>query len=150
MMSQRAARLAEVEKLSRKPHQELHANLLEVVLGSFDKLTPEEWLTVAKRSPDRLIQALAMTGKLAGFSEKQEIALSGLAGFATEIEKLSDMELDNLDKERSITHATAALDRLAAALPTLRRVINALTPGEREVAITALRGKAESFTYPAA
>jgi hypothetical protein len=130
-MTQRSERLQEVERLSRKPHQELHANLLEMVLGSFDKLTPEEWLTVAKKSPDRLIQALAMTGKLAGFSEKSEVVVSS---WAAKIEQMSDGELESL----RIANATESLDRLAASLPKLGRVIGALTPTERQIAITAL------------
>jgi hypothetical protein len=146
MASERAARLAEVEKLSRKPHQELHANLLDVVLGAFDKLSPEEWIALARRSPDRLIQALSMSGKLAGFSEKSEVVVSGLSGLAAEIERLSDAELEGL----AIARATTSLDRLAAALPQLGRVIEALTPTERQIAITAIWREPRPFDQPAA
>jgi hypothetical protein len=133
MTIQRAARLAEVEKLSRKPHQELHASLLDVVLGAFERLTPDEWLTLAKRSPDRLIQSLAMSGKLAGFSDRQEVAISGSLA---EIQNLSDSELE----ARVLANADKELARLAAAVPSVGAIVNALSDAERQVAIHALAG----------
>src|SRR5215470_11820325 len=88
---ERSARLAEVERLSRKPHAELHSKLLDVVTGAMDGLSVEEWLALAKRSPDRLIQALSMSGRLAGYSEKSQVDVSGDWGW---LEKLSDSEFE--------------------------------------------------------
>jgi hypothetical protein len=131
MENGRSVRLAEVERLSRKPHAELHSKLLDVVLGSLGRLTLEEWLALAKKSPDRLVQALSMSGRLAGYSERNEVAVGDHWSW---VEKLSDSEFE----AKCIERATESLERLAAAVPSVGRAIDALTQIERQVAITAL------------
>jgi hypothetical protein len=92
----RSERLGEVERLSRKPHAELHAKLLDFVLGSLTRLTDDEWMTLARKSPDRLLQALSMSGRLAGYSQKNEFKVegSGLAVLASKLAQMSDAEIE--------------------------------------------------------
>ena len=72
MTTRRELRLREVERLSRQYHAELHAKLLDAVLGAMDSLAPEEWLVLPTKPPVRMVQALAMSGRRAGYSEKGE------------------------------------------------------------------------------
>lgn len=119
-MTERSERLAEVERLSRRPHAALHARLLDVVLTAMDSLTPEEWSTLAKRAPDRLVQALSMSGRLAGYSERSEVEVSGssLVEFAMRIERLSDSEIQaELAKLRAAEPETPALPARTAEPP---------------------------------
>lgn len=123
-------RLADVEHLSRKPHQELHGKLLDAVLGAMDTLTAEEWSQLARRSPDRLLQSLAMSGRLAGYSEKQEIDITGSL-----VRSMSDSQLEAALRLR----AEEQLTRLAA-VPALADAINNLSAAARRSVVDALIG----------
>lgn len=113
-MSERAERLAEMVRLSRKPHAELHSKLLDAVLGAPDKLSDDEWLTLARRAPDRLLQGLSMSGRLAGYSDRQEVQHSSgdLVAFALRVQAASDAELEVLRAE--LDQQLAELERGAA------------------------------------
>jgi hypothetical protein len=129
MTDTRATRLAEVERLSRRPHADLHAKLIDAVLGALDGLTPEEWLTLAKRSPDRLIQSLSMSGRLAGYSERNEIQIDATV---SAIHNMSDAE----SHFNAYHIAAAQLDGLVAALPEIADAV--ASPEARHRAIEAM------------
>jgi hypothetical protein len=136
MTDTRATRLAEVERLSRRPHADLHAKLIDAVLGALDGLTPEEWLTLAKRSPDRLIQSLAMSGRLAGYGDRQEIQLDATV---QSVKEMSDAELYH----HTYTLASQQLDLLLVAFPEIG--VSIATPEERHRAIRALIGGVDAM-----
>src|SRR5262245_35467067 len=133
--TQRAKRLAEVERLSRKPRQDLHAHLLDSVLGAMDTLTPEDWSALAKKAPDRVLQGLAMSARLAGYTEKSEIELGGSVGLLAKFQEMSDAE----QEAHILTGCEERLSRLAA-IPALGPAIQALTASERKTALEALAG----------
>lgn len=130
--TKREERLREVERLSRKPHQELHAKLLGAVEGAMDSLTPEEWLALARKSSDRMIQALSMTGRLAGYSERSETRLEGSLDV---VHALDDMTLERRIHEL----AQEAFQRLEQQSP-LGWAIRDLKPHERKQVIEILAG----------
>jgi hypothetical protein len=89
----REERLAEVVRLSRKPMQRLHASMLDFVLGALDQLTQDDWVALAKKAPDRIIQGLTMTARMAGYGDKLEHEVSGRLDFLGRISEMSDGEL---------------------------------------------------------
>jgi hypothetical protein len=141
MTDTRAARLAEVERLSRKPHADLHAKLIDSVLGAMDQLTADEWLILARKGPDRLLQALAMSGRLAGYSDKQEVELSGSIAA---IQAMSDSEKESL----MLSEAEKELSRLGTAVPAIGAVIADFTEEERRGALVALMGYTPLIWWP--
>ena len=85
---------AHLAALSRAPFREF----LTTLLGAAP--TPEAVAEWAARSPDRYAQAVAIYGKLSGFSEKTEVDIS-----ITDYSRMSDAELlesiDRLDRQRA-------------------------------------------------
>jgi hypothetical protein len=54
-----------------------------------------DWDALAKKSPDRWVQALLMLSKLGGvYVDKLEVQGTGIVAFAREIERMSDAELE--------------------------------------------------------
>jgi len=51
----------------------------------------EAW---ANRFPDKLAQAEAIYARLAGFTDKQEVTITGLVGFAAKLQGMSDAEAE--------------------------------------------------------
>lgn len=86
----------ELLNLSRTPFRRLLAKLLKCA----DDITDEELLAFAKKFPDRLFQATAICGKLAGYSDKHE--LSGDLPLTARLKGLSDMELRALQAEQDV------------------------------------------------
>ena len=74
--------LAHLNSYSRAPFREFLVTLLD---GAPDKETVAEW---AKKSPDRYAQAVAIYGRLSGFTEKTEIDVS-----VNDFSGMSDSEL---------------------------------------------------------
>jgi len=139
-MSDRAARLAEVEQLSRKPHAKLHSDLLGHVMNAMDDLTDDDWTLIARKSPDRLVQALAMSGALAGYSSRSDVAVSGSIA---SLVGLSDSEL-----EEHVAEDAARTLRQLEMVPGLGDAIRALTPSARQEALRALGAPLPTATSP--
>lgn len=90
---------AELHQLSRDPFRRELAKLLGNA-PSDDALT-----RIAERNPDRWAQALAILGKLAGFSDKLEVQ----ANVHAQLSSMSDSELEQRlrDLERQVVPAAA-------------------------------------------
>ena len=127
--SKREERLREVERLSRKPHQEIHALLVDVALQALNGLTHEQWANLAAKAPDRVLQGLAMSARMSGYSDKIEARVEG----SLDVHSLSDMELEN--RARALAEETF---RRLEVWPPLRRAISSLMPKERHESSASL------------
>lgn len=142
----REERLAEVTRLSRKPMQQLHANLLDVVLTAMDGLKQEDWASLAKRAPDRIIQGLAMTAKMAGYGDKLEHEVRGSLDFYERIANASDAELHAELARLNAELAPGVWSRVVNVLPlTIAQQLRALPDDTRRQVYTAL---ARGFAGP--
>jgi hypothetical protein len=114
----REERLAEVTRLSRKPMQQLHANLLDVVLTAMNGLSADDWAALAKKAPDRIIQGLAMTAKMAGYGDKLEHELHGGLELHERINAAPDSEIHAWLAAEYQKIAPGVWAKMVAELPT--------------------------------
>jgi hypothetical protein len=101
---------AALDQHSRDPFKAL----LSEVLGSAP--TPEAVYALAQRNPDRYGQLLAIVARLAGYSDKVEVA----ATVTAKLDQMSDAELEQRISELHAKHEAGRRD-LAAAEPPHKR-----------------------------
>lgn len=101
-----AETLAEVAALSRAPFRRVLARYLQAI-PDLEALAAQ-----AERNPDRWAQGLAIAGRLAGYTEKLDVEVSGAL---LHLQTLSDAELEA--KIAALTHQLHALPPARPSLP---------------------------------